>query len=100
MRNKMTRDDAVYLDNLAAQPAPKYGMPLEQRKKKNKNWQYRVVQTGAGGGHAVRTESHPDYDSHRAKAKAETISWAASSTTVWSRDMYWSTWEMEQAYYS
>ena len=94
----MTRDDAVYLDTLAAQPPPKYGMTLEQRN--NTNWQYRVVQTEAGGGHAVRTESHPDYDSHRAKAKAKTISWASSSTTVWSQNMYWSTWEMEQAHYS
>ena len=91
----MTRDDAVYLDTIAAQPPPRYGMTLEQRKKKNKNWQYRVVQTEPGGGHAVRTESHPDYDGHRAKAKAKTISWASSSTTVWTQNIYWSTWEMK-----
>ena len=97
---KMTRDDAVHLDTLAEQPAPKHGMSYYQRWQKNKNWEYRVVQTGSAGGHSVSTEAHPEYDSHRAKAKAKTMSWAASSTTVWSRDMYWSTWEMEQAYYS
>ena len=96
----MTREDAIQLDVLAAKPAPKHGMSFYERKQKNRHYENRVVQTGSAGGHSVRTEDHPQFGSHRAKAKAKTMSWAASSSTAWPRQMHWTTEEMEQAHYS
>ena len=93
----MTREDAIQLDVLAAKPAPKHGMSYYERRQKNKHYEYRVVQTGSAGGHSVRTEDHPQFGSHRAKAKANTMSWAASSSTAWPRQN-WTTEETGQAH--
>ena len=89
INNHMTREDAIQLDVLAAQQAPHHGMSFQQRRQKNTHYRYRIVQEGSAGGQTVSTELHPGYDAHRAKAKAKTMSWtASSSSTAWSQQRW------------
>ena len=91
MADNMTRADAIELDVIATQKAQHKGMSFQERKQKNKNHGFRVVQEGSAGGQTVNTELHPSYGAHQAKAKAKTMAWAASSSsTSWSQQK-WST---------
>ena len=89
MADKMTRADAIELDVIATQKAQHKGMSFQERKKKNKNHEFWVVQEGSAGGQTVNTELHPSYGAHQAKAKAKTMAWeASSSSTSWPQQQW------------
>ena len=97
LARKITRSAAMELDVLAKEKARHTGMSFNERKQKNKNHSFWVVQEGSAGGQTVDTVLHPGFVVHQAKAKAKSIAWEASSSSTsrpqWTSQSWWTSQE-------